>query len=95
MRIKADEIEIKGNWVAEGGSVVADDNCRRIDWLTANLQRIYTDNSGWEILYQNPEDGRFWELTYPESGCHGGGPPSLRNITEEIAKTKYNMSEDT
>lgn len=35
-----------------------------------------------------------WELTYPESGYHGG-PPSLRNITEEMAKTKYKMSKDT
>lgn len=81
--------------VSDGGNIVADDNCRRIEWLTATvLKKICSDYSGWETLYQNPEDGRYWELTYPESGYHGGGPPSLRNITGEMATTKYKMSED-
>lgn len=97
MKIKAEETEIKGSWVeTDGGAVVADDNCRRIAWLTRNfLQRICSDNSGWDTLYQSPEDGRYWELTYLESGSHGGGPPSMRNIPEEMAKMKYKMNKNT
>ena len=87
--ITAEEIEVCGNWILEDG-VVADEKCHRIEWLISNwLQRVGTDCSGWEVLYKDPHDGRYWELTYPQSELHGGGPPTLRYISDKSAKLKY------
>jgi len=92
MKITAEETEVRGNWILEGGAVVADEMCRRIEWLRSNwLQRVSTDSSGWEVLYKDPHDGRYWELTYPQSELHGGGPPNLRYISDESAKSKYGI----
>lgn len=90
MKITTEETEVRGNWILEGGAVVADEMCSRIEWLKSNwLQRITTDSSGWETLYKDPHDGRYWELIYPQSELHGGGPPTLRYISDESAKSKY------
>lgn len=53
------------------------------------LEKIAADYTGWETLYRDPQDGRYWELTYPTSEYHGGGPPRLTNLTPEQAKSKY------
>jgi len=96
MRITAKETEIQGNWTVVGGAVVADDTCRRIDLLKTNwLRRVDTDSSGWDVLYQDPHDGRYWELTYLQSEIHGGGPPTLRCIPENTAKSKYGKNIST
>lgn len=90
MKITAEETEVKGNWILLDGVVAADETCRRIEWLKLNwLQRVCTDSSGWEILYKDPHDGRFWELTYPQSELHGGGPPTLQCLSDESTKLKY------
>ena len=50
-----------------------------------HLVQLDQREGGWTILYQDPSDGRFWELTYPESQMHGGGPPTLTELaTEEV-----------
>lgn len=68
----------------------ADETCQRITDMTAGyLIELGRDSSGWETLYRDPHDGRFWELTYPESELQGGGPPQLRYLPEEAAKLKY------
>ena len=56
------------------------------------LIEITTDTSGWDVLYRDPADGRYWELTYPQSHMHGGGPPRLTHLSFEQAKTKYGDS---
>jgi len=40
-------------------------------------------------LYRDPDDGRYWERTYPQSELHGGGPPELRVLATEDARQKY------
>jgi hypothetical protein len=47
--------------------------------------------SAWETLYRDPNDGRYWERTYPHSDWHGGGPPCLTKITFDAAKEKYKV----
>jgi hypothetical protein len=65
---------------------------RRIRFLTSrHLQRIRADVSGWTILYRDPDDGRYWELTYPQSEMHGGGPPQLRWLSKRDALKKYRL----
>jgi hypothetical protein len=74
------------------GKMTADDTSVRIDWLVKHvLTEIATDFSGWDVLYQDPKDGRYWELTYPQSEMHGGGPPRLRYMPEEEARKKYGI----
>ncbi|MHB1530434.1 MAG: Imm27 family immunity protein [Acidiferrobacteraceae bacterium] len=66
---------------------MADDVCKRIIALTeSHLQEIGRDASGWNTLYQDPTGGRYWELSYPQSELHGGGPPELRYLTAEQAR---------
>lgn len=68
----------------------ADENCRRIEELTqVYLHEVARDESGWDVLYIDSADGRFWELTYPDSESHGGGPPRLAWLSRDQAKEKY------
>lgn len=84
------ETELIGDWIVSGAKVEGDETCKRIKWLVAGkLQEVTTDASGWDILYRDPVDGRYWELTYPQSHMHGGGPPRLTNLSLKQAKTKY------
>jgi hypothetical protein len=41
-----------------------------------------------ETLYRAPDDGRYWEWTYPQSEMHGGGPPQLKYLTYQEASKK-------
>jgi hypothetical protein len=92
MKIAPHETELVGQWIVEKGEVSGDDTCKRIRWLTAHHLRkisISKQYGAWETLFQDPDDGRYWEQTYPRSGMHGGGPPLLRCLTREEAKDKY------
>jgi hypothetical protein len=89
------ETELEGKWIVEEGQVRADAICDRIEWLIANhLKKMggSRQSGGWETLFQDPNDGRFWEKTYPLGGMHGGGPPMLCVVTEEQAHSKYDFS---
>jgi Immunity protein 27 len=44
-----------------------------------------------DVLYVDPSDSRYWELIYPDSQLHGGGPPTLRNLSEAAARKKYGI----
>jgi len=48
-------------------------------------------DGGWSRLYLDPVDGRYWELIYPQSEIHGGGPPRLAHISADAAKIKYGV----
>jgi len=90
--LKPDETKLIGSWVCENGHVVADDTTKRIEWLLDNcLIKIATDYSGWENLYVDPNDKRYWQLMYPQGEMQGGGPPALVNISEEEARKKYDF----
>lgn len=93
MKLKPNETVLTGSWNFDGKVNKADDVCDRIKWLLAeSLTRIGTDDSGWETLYQDPDDKRYWELVYPNSEMHGGGPPQLRNLSDAEARSKYKLA---
>ena len=70
--------------------IIGDVACDRVHHLTDDyLIKIGKDWSGWETLYQDPRDGRYWERTYPRGEMHGGGPPALMNLSGDDAKNKY------
>ncbi|MEQ1765280.1 MAG: Imm27 family immunity protein [Pyrinomonadaceae bacterium] len=87
-----DEKEVIGNWIEVDGEIDGDEACFRIQYLTADyLERIGFSEAqgGWETLFRDPKDGRYWERTYPNGSWHGGGPPALINLSEVEAKEKY------
>jgi hypothetical protein len=92
MKLRPDETILIGKWLTENGQVRADVTCDRIGWLTAHHLRkvaISKQWGGWETLFQDPDDGRYWEQTYPEGEMHGGGPPALKCFSSDEAKSKY------
>ena len=75
------ETIIAGTWNYKNGTVVEDLNCKRIKYLVDNqLEHISTDNSGWSKLYFDGSSEQYWELSYPQSSSHGGGPPTLTRV---------------
>jgi hypothetical protein len=90
-----DEVLLEGRWIKAGSKVVADDAAHRIEELVSfQLTKLAVSEDGWEALYVDKRDGRFWELSYPHRDWHGGGPPSLRNVTKEYAEKKYRPVEE-
>jgi len=91
LKIQPEETDIVGKWIVENGKVHGDPTCQRIERLTSHHLRkiaIGRQSGGWETLFQDPEDGRYWEQTYPQSETHGGGPPRLIMLTPEQARMK-------
>ena len=92
MDLKQNETLLKGSLVLNGSSHENDAIRKRIDWLVSNsLKEIATDETGWIKLYQDSKDNRYWELTYPESGQHGGGAPQLECLSDKMAQNKYQL----
>lgn len=92
MKLKPTESTLYGKWIFEDGRIRGDENCERIEWLIENsLRQISVAGGGWEKLYLDPADGRYWELTYPQGDSHGGGAPKLQIVGKEEAKKKYNF----
>ena len=68
------ETVLGGSWTVKDGAVVADDTSKRIEYLTKNvLKQIAISDNGWDKLFIDERDSRFWELTYIHSEQQGGG----------------------
>ena len=94
--LSPEETIIVGGWHLNDTKIEADDNCKRIEWLIkSKLRRIASDESGWDTLFQDTKDGRYWEHYYPQSHMHGGGPPSLKYIAQNEANKKYGVNNAT
>ena len=96
MNLRPDETELIGSWVVKDGRMAEDEVCVRIRVLTeSELQRIAKTKDGWETLYRDSSDGRYWELTYPRSEMHGGGPIALTVASQPTLQEKYGVSIDS
>jgi hypothetical protein len=92
MKLQPHETELVGKWVTEDGQVRADATFDRINWLTFHhLREISVSKQwgSWETLFRDPDDGRYWEKTYPHGEMQGGGPSALKVLTRKQAKMKY------
>jgi hypothetical protein len=90
MGIDKDETVIIGSWVFDGGRMIEDGASRRIRLLIGSeLHHIATSEDGWEKLYRDPKDGRYWELYYPQSEQQGAGPVALRVVAKKEIQQKY------
>lgn len=89
-KLKVEETKLEGGIVFLENNFIEDETSKRINWLIKNqLKKMVADKSGWFVLYKDPNDNRYWELSYPQSELHGGGSPMLKVITETDAKVKY------
>ena len=89
-KLSPNETFLKGSWSQSGNSAVGDEVTKRIEFLVKNvLKKISASPDGWDTLYQDPEDERYWEHLYLQSEMHGGGPPSLKLLSPAEAKKKY------
>lgn len=70
---------VDGNVMAEGGAATIS------DLLADKLMKVKVDWSGWRTLYQHKETRQFWELDYPHSETHGGGPRRLSCLAIALA----------
>jgi hypothetical protein len=67
MRLERSETELVGRWELKNGHVEGDATEKRITWLVMNVfKQVAFTGGGYEILYQDPGDGRYWELTFPQ-----------------------------
>lgn len=79
--IHPDETELVGHWIFEGTHCVADKTCKRIEFLVGHyLVEVARSPEELTTLFRDPMDQRLWELAYPQSALHGGGPPALRCV---------------
>jgi hypothetical protein len=94
-KLQPDEWLLTGKWLIEDGRPCRDLVCERIEWLIAHyLQKVAVspESGAWETLYRDPDDGRYWERTYPQGYMHGGGPSQLKCVTSQEARKKYGAS---
>lgn len=86
------ERELVGRWLFDKGKIIEDETSKQIHWLTASVFRqVAVDGDNWCSLYLDPNTGFFWELTYPHSDMHGGGPPNLKRLKKIDVNKKYRM----
>lgn len=90
--LSSDETCLIGNWSVSNGHLVEDGVCHRItELIDAHLTKVGSDQTGWETLYKDPGDGRFWLLTYPQASMQGGGPPKLCCVSIDEVKDKFEL----
>ena len=88
--ISANETLIECKWEASDDQLKPNSACKRIEWLISDvLELVKVDKSRWEKLYQDRNDKRYWLLFYPQSEMHGGGPPSLMEISYKEAERRF------
>jgi Immunity protein 27 len=89
-QLEEGEIELIGQWTVKGPRITGDANCQRIQRLISDyLVSLGADESGWDTLYRDPYSGKLWELSWPQSNLHSGGPPRLRLVSADDVRQKY------
>lgn len=92
LKLMPSETVLCGSWLNGNDVLIADEVCSRIAYLLEHeLRQVAVDDSGWASLYVDPADGRFWELSFPKSEMHGGGPPMLTCIGGGEAASRYQL----
>ena len=90
-----DEHLLVGAWVEHETRTTHDQVDGRILWLvTRRLVACGHAGDGWDQLYRDPRDGRFWELTFPHGSVLSGGPRRLEWVDARVARDKYGVDEN-
>jgi hypothetical protein len=87
-----EERELTGAWDDAREGALGDEVDRRIFWLVRHrLRPRASANGGWDQLFVDPRDGRYWELTFPHGTLFGGGPRRLRHLSAEEAAERFQV----
>lgn len=78
-----------GHWSNADGRVIADGECEAIQRMLERLERCGSRDDGWTLLFRDPAEGSYWELSYQSSELHGGGPPTLTRLDQAILPSLY------
>ena len=94
MNFREGETELVGAWLMRDGRVVSDETEQRITRLVDHeLTKAGMAGGSWEVLYRDPQDGRYWELYFPKGYLQGGAPQALRLLDRDEVQRKYGISE--
>lgn len=90
MRLLPEEHELYGLTAGGQWDLVTQSRIQQL--VSHRLERIGATDGGWSVLYRDPADGRYWELTYPQSEMHGGGPARLTELSQQEAQQRYDIT---
>lgn len=95
MDLTAVDSELLGSWLQRKHKLVPDPVCQRIQRLIeSHLVELAVVRLGCDTLFRDPNDGRLWELSWPQFSLPGGGPPRLTHVTADAARLKYGFAAD-
>lgn len=69
-KLEKNETYLKGQWIEKNDEVIGNETCIRIRSLITYLEEISSTDGGWETLYRDNSDGRYWELFYEHGDWH-------------------------
>ena len=82
-----DPPDLTDQWIMRSGQISNEGDAAAIDeLLSSELDHIAASDGGWRRLYRHRATGRLWELSYPHSEMHGGGPRRLRELPSNSVK---------
>jgi len=83
--------ELVGGWIVDPTGRLVGDEVEQLIWeaVRNHFTRVGERDSGWITLYQDSSNGSHWELTFPQSEMHGGGPAKLTRIAAENIPQLY------
>lgn len=82
-------------WKLQGKKIIESSECLDIKrMLESELIEIATRDDGWIKLLKHKTTDEIWELDYPQSEMHGGGPPTLENLSKMEIKARYGINLD-
>ena len=83
------EDQIVGSWILIDGAMQLDDASKKIYRLIREeLTSVAVAN--WRGLFVD-RSRVYWEVTYPESELHRGGPKCLTKVSEMSARSIYDF----
>ena len=85
--VPPDPPDLTDQWVMRGGQMSNEGDAAAIDeLLLSELAQIAATDGRWRRLYRHRTTGRLWELSYPRSEMHGGGPGRLHELSLNSSK---------
>ena len=70
--------------------MIGDEIERQIwDMVRNRLNRLGERDGGWAMLYHDSSADIYWELSFPQSEMHGGGPARLAPIRSDEIPARY------
>jgi hypothetical protein len=79
-------------WIKRGSSLVVDGDTVEIDrLLKEELEHVASTDNGWTQLFVDARGDGYWELSFPQSNTHGGGPRLLSPVSRDLVQSKYGI----